>query len=142
MSTIDGYRLAVPIVPRFRDTDAMGHLNNAVYVTYFEVARAAYWLALTGDTNYQRVPFILAHTTIDFRSPAFVSETLEVGIRIARVGTKSFTFEYRIEEQATRRLVCDGRSVQVVFDYESGESRPVPDELRAALRKFENRPDL
>jgi acyl-CoA thioester hydrolase len=142
MSTIDGYRLAVPVVPRFRDTDAMGHLNNAVYVTYFEVARAAYWLALTGDPNYQRVPFILAHTTIDFRSPAFVSETLEVGIRVARVGTKSFAFEYRIEEQATRRLVCDGRSVQVVFDYESGESRPVPEELRAALRKFENRPDL
>ncbi len=139
---MDGFRLLVPIEPRFRDTDAMGHLNNAVYVTYFEVARAAYWRALTGDPNYQRVPFILAHTTIDFRSPAFVGEALEIGIRVARLGGKSFTCEYRIEEQASRRLVCEGRSVQVIFDYEKDRSYEIPESLRAAIRAFEGRPAL
>src|SRR5690349_1075447 len=79
--SMEGFKVVTPLVPRFRDTDAMGHLNNAVYVTYFEVARTAYWKALTGDKDYQKVPFILAHTTIDFRSPAFVHETLLVGIR-------------------------------------------------------------
>ena len=82
---MQGFRVATPIVPRFRDTDAMGHLNNAVYLTYFEVARTAYWTELTGTRNYHEVPFILAHTTIDFRSPAFVYEVLEVGIRVARL---------------------------------------------------------
>jgi acyl-CoA thioester hydrolase len=139
---MDDFRLWVPVRPRFRDTDAMGHLNNAVYVTYFEVARAEYWRAMTGDTNYQRVPFILAHTTIDFRSPAFVHEMLEIGIRIARLGTKSFAFDYRIVEQATRRLVCEGHSVQVIFDYERNASFPLPDPLRAAVRTFEGRPEL
>lgn len=139
---MDDFRLWVPVRPRFRDTDAMGHLNNAVYVSYFEVARGEYWRALTGDENYQRVPFILAHTTIDFRSPAFVHETLAVGIRVSRLGTKSFDCAYRIEEATTRRLVCDGRSVQVIFDYAKDASYPLSAELRAAFRAFEGRPEL
>jgi acyl-CoA thioester hydrolase len=134
---MQGFRVATPIVPRFRDTDAMGHLNNAVYLTYFEVARTAYWTELTGTRNYHEVPFILAHTTIDFRSPAFVYEVLEVGIRVARIGRSSFDCAYRVAEPSTERLVCEGRSVQVIFDYEKGASYPMPDELRARIRAFE-----
>lgn len=134
---MDGFKVVTPLVPRFRDTDAMGHLNNAVYVTYFEVARTAYWRALTGDRDYQKVPFILAHTTIDFRSPAFVHETLLVGIRVSRLGTKSFECSYRVEDEATRRLVCEGRSVQVIFDYEKDASYPMPEDLKAKVRAFE-----
>ena len=139
---MDEFRLWVPVRPRFRDTDAMGHLNNAVYVTYFEVARGEYWRALTRDTDYRKVPFILAHTTIDFRSPAFVHEVLDVGIRVSRLGTKSFDCAYRIVEQGSRRLVCEGRSVQVIFDYARNVSCPLPDALRAAVRAFEGAPDL
>ena len=139
---MNGYRVVTEITPRFRDTDAMGHLNNAVYVTYFEMARTAYWRELTGDRDYQKVPFILAHTTIDFRSPAFVSETLQVGIRVVRLGNRSFEFTYRVAEAASDRLVCDGRSVQVIFDYAKGESFPLPEELKAKVRAFEGNPAL
>ena len=134
---MEGFKVVTPLVPRFRDTDAMGHLNNAVYVTYFEVARTAWWRALTGDKDYQKVPFILAHTTIDFRSPAFVHETLLVGIRVSRIGRSSFECAYRVAEETTDRLVCEGRSVQVIFDYEKGASYPMPDDLRAKVRAFE-----
>ena len=137
-----GYRLVVPIRPRFRDTDAMGHVNNAVYLSYFEVARAEYWRAMTGEARYERVPFILAHVTVDFRSPAYVAEVLNVGIRTSRLGTKSFDAEYRVETETTHRLVCEGRSVQVVFDYAQGRSMAMPAELRETFRNFEGRPDL
>ena len=139
---MEGFRLAVPLRPRFRDTDAMGHLNNAVYVTYFEIARAEYWRTMTGDPNYQQVPFILAHTTIDFRSPAYVHEMLEIGVRVSRLGAKSFEWEYRIEEQSTKRLVCEGRSVTVIYDYQALCSAPMPDALREQFRGFEGRSDL
>ena len=139
---MEGFKVVTPLTPRFRDTDAMGHLNNAVYVTYFEMARTAYWLALTGDRDYLKVPFILAHTTIDFRSPAFVFETLQVGIRVVRLGNRSFEFIYRVAEETTDRLVCDGRSVQVIFDYAKGESYPLPADLRAKVRAFEGNPAL
>ena len=76
------------IVPRFRDTDAMGHVNNAVYITYLEVGRQAYWVALEGRRDYGRVPFILASVSCDFRSEANVDETLEIGVRCEWIGTK------------------------------------------------------
>ena len=97
---------------------------------------------MTGDPDYQKVPFILAHTTIDFRSPGYVHETLEIGIRVSKIGTKSFECEYRIEEQATRRLVCEGRSVMVIYDYAKLASMRMPDALRAQFRAFEGRAEL
>jgi acyl-CoA thioester hydrolase len=139
---MQGFRLSAPIQPRFRDTDAMGHINNAVYLTYFEVARTEYWRQLTGSPRYQGVPFILAHTSIDFRSPAFVHERLLVGVRVVRIGRSSFECAYRIAEAESDRLVCEGRSVQVIFDYEKDASYPMPDTLRAQIRAFEGDPAL
>jgi len=130
------------IEPRFRDTDAMGHLNHVVYITYFEVARARYWTAMTGNRDYGAVPFIFVHVSADYRSPAFVSEILRVGVRVSRLGNRSFDCEYRIEEASTRRLVVEGSSVQVTYDYQRQQSAPLPDELRQRIRRFEGRADL
>lgn len=125
--------------PRFRDTDAMGHINNAVYVTYLEVARQEYWTRFTGTRDYGRVPFILAHVTIDFRSEALVSETLEIGIRCDWIRNRSFAFVYEIRAQATRRLVVEASTVLVCYDYAAKASIPMPAELRQALETFEGR---
>ena len=125
--------------PRFRDTDAMGHINNAVYVTYLEVARQEYWRKLDQETNYRRVPFILAHVTIDFRSEALVNEVLEIGIRCEWIGGKSFAFAYQICEQRTQRLVVEATSVQVCYDYGEKRTYPMPDTLRVRLEEFEGR---
>ena len=125
--------------PRFRDTDAMGHINNAVYVTYLEVARQEYWHRLTGGDDYARVPFILAHVTIDFRAEALMSEVLLLGIRCAWIGDKSFAFDYEVRERQTGRLVVEARTIQVCYDYERKRSVPVPDRLRQALEALEGR---
>lgn len=138
--TIPGFRVVHELRPRFRDTDAMGHINNAVYVTYLEVARQEYWLALDRNPDYRRVPFILAHVTIDFRSEALVQETLLLGCRCGRIGTKSFTFEYEIREKRSGRLVVEARTVQVCYDYPGKQTIAVPDELRRALETLEGRP--
>ena len=139
---MDGFPVVVDVEPRFRDTDAMGHVNNAVYITYFEVVRADYWLRLTGLRAYQKVPFILAHVTADFRSSALIGEKLQVGMRIARLGTKSFDAEYRIETVDRRRLIAEGRSVMVMYDYEKEEPFPIPEDLKERVRALEQRPDL
>jgi acyl-CoA thioester hydrolase len=133
------WTIVAPLRPRFRDTDAMGHINNAVYVTYLEVARQEYWRAIAGVPDYRRVPFILAHVTIDFRSEALVNDVLLLGIRCGTVGTKSFTFEYQIREKSSSRLVVEASSVQVCYDYGTKRSMPVPDELRKQLEVFEGR---
>ena len=127
------------LMPRFRDTDAMGHINNAVYITYLEVARQEYWREFKQDDNYRVVPFILAHVTIDFRSEALVNETLELCIRCSHVSTRSFGFDYVIREAKTRRLVAEAHTVQVFYDYAKKASMPCPDDMRARLEAFEGR---
>src|SRR5262245_34131102 len=127
------------IVPRFRDTDAMGHINNAVYVTYLEVARQVYWKQLDQHADYRRVPFILAHVDIDFRSEALVSEVLEAGLRLEGIGEKSFAFTYRIWEKTSRRTVAEAKTVQVCYDYSAKQTMAMPDGLKRALESFEGR---
>jgi acyl-CoA thioester hydrolase len=134
------WTVVAPLRPRFRDTDAMGHINNAVYVTYLEVARQEYWRAFRNDEDYRVVPFILAHVDIDFRSEALMRETLELHIRCSFVGRKSFGFEYEIREQRTQRLVVNARSVQVFYDYAAKTSIPCPGDMRERLEAFEGRP--
>jgi acyl-CoA thioester hydrolase len=136
------FRVTFDLRPRFRDTDAMGHINNAVYITYLEVARQEYWSRFEGPEgpqDYRRVPFILARVTCDFRSEALVKETLEIGIGCTWLGTKSFAFGYEIREKATRRLVVEAGTVQVCYDYAAKRSIPMPDGLRRGLETFEGR---
>jgi acyl-CoA thioester hydrolase len=137
--TISGFVVTCEVQPRFRDTDAMGHINNAVYVTYLEVARLEYWRRLTGPLARGRVPFILAQVRVDYRSEALVDDTLLVGIRCDRIGTKSFTFTYEIREQRSLRLVAEATSVQVCYDYEARRSVPVSDDLRRRVAALEGR---
>lgn len=108
---------------RFRDCDAMGHVNNAVYSTYLEEAR----IGVLGDL----ISFILARVEIDFRSELRAGEEIEVRTSCPRVGTKSFDLEHVLT--ADGRVVAEARSVLVSYDYERGESVAVPAELRARL---------
>ncbi len=134
------WRIVAPLRPRFRDTDAMGHINNAVYITYLEVARQEYWRAFKGgDNNYRVVPFILAHVDIDFRSEALMHETLDLCIRCSHIGTRSFGFDCEIREQDSQRLVVSARTVQVFYDYTAKSSIVCPPELRAQIEAFEGR---
>ena len=110
---------------RFRDCDAMGHVNNAVYSTYLEEAR----IGVLEDL----IDFILARVEIDFRSELRLGEEVEVRTRCSRVGTKSFDLEHVIA--ANDRVVAEAKSVLVSYDYDIGESVPVPDELRARLQR-------
>ncbi len=136
---IPGFHVVQPLSPRFRDTDAMGHVNNAVYVTYLEVARQEYWRRLADAHDYGRVPFILAHVSIDFRAEALVHERLLLGIRCDWVGNRSFAFAYEIREESSGRLVVEATSVQVCYDYATKQTLACPPDLRARLEAFERR---
>ena len=117
---------------RFRDLDAIGHVNNAVFLTYLESARIAYWLHVTQRSGLSALDMILARAEVDYRSPLQWGDALQVGVRCARLGRASFVLEFRIE--AGSRLVAEARKVCVAYDHESGGSRPVPEWVRERLR--------
>jgi acyl-CoA thioester hydrolase len=122
---------------RFRDCDPMGHVNNAVFATYFEIARAAYWRDALGYTSLDDCAFIIARIECNYRSQARLGDRLDVRARIGHIGNSSFAFEYEVVEASDGRRVADGRSVQVMFDYEAQRSRPVPADFKARVARFE-----
>jgi acyl-CoA thioester hydrolase len=134
---VHSFRLEVPVTVRFRDIDSFGHVNNAVYFTYCEIARNAYWTTLFGARRQRQAHFIIARAELDYRSQASDEHNLLVGIRVPSVGYTSFDFQYAILEEGSRRLVAEGRSVQVTFDYQMNRKVPMPDPVKDRILAFE-----
>jgi acyl-CoA thioester hydrolase len=105
----------------------MGHVNNAVFLTYLEEARIAYLLPFGAEVTNM----ILARVEIDFRAPLQSGDEIEVGVRPTTVGTKSFELEYEVRSGET--VAAEAKTVIVSFDYESGRSVDVPESWREAL---------
>jgi acyl-CoA thioester hydrolase len=117
----------------FRDCDPMGHVNNAVYLTYLEAARFAWWRNTFGAQGLTEHGFIVARVEIDFRKPALPGDRLLVRLRVEDIGRSSFKVGYEILNARTRELVAEAKSVQVAFDYTQGKSVPIAVSLRAKL---------
>ena len=138
LAGMDSFNVTVPVEVTFRDVDAMGHTNNAVYLTWFECGRIGYWKAMRGsDADYVKVPFVLARTEIDFLAPTFVGQRLTVGARVSRLGERSFNMAYGITRESDGVVVAAGTSVQVMYDYEVRRSMPMPDEFRRTLVRID-----
>jgi acyl-CoA thioester hydrolase len=135
---MEGYRFVLPREVEFRDIDAAGHVNNAVYLTYLETARIKYLIDVLGAEFAYELALILARIAVDFRSPASFPEPLEIGARVTRIGTTSFDMEHEIRG-GDGRLVLEASSVLVAFDYEVKAPMAVPDEWRARLDAYEER---
>ncbi len=132
------FRFSTPVEVRFRDLDALGHVNNAVYFTYMEMARVAYFrqLGLIGEA-YPEPFFIIAEAACQFKAPIDLNTNLRVSARVSRLGNSSFDMDYALIDAATDRLMATGRTVQVMFDYAAGRSVPLPEAWRQTLRDFE-----
>ena len=140
------HRHAVEV--RLSDTDAMGHVNNARYLTYVEIARVAYYEQVTGNplpigAHGAEEGMILAEIRMTYRSPAFYGETITVETRVERIGRTSFAMVHRMTAPESRygpaRLIAVAESVLVSYDYPQEHPIPVPDEWRAAMSRYEGR---
>jgi acyl-CoA thioester hydrolase len=134
------FRVQVPIQVRFSDLDGMGHINNANYLSYFEIGRMAYLRQVLEMQSLQAISFILAEATVRFRAQGKLEEPLTLGLRVGELRNSSFTFEYELVETRNGRLIATGTTVQVWYDYERGHPVRVPAEVRQRIRAFEGLP--
>ena len=130
----------MPIDVRWRDLDGLGHVNNAVYLTYFETARCAYALELLGGTRLEDITFILGESTIRYLKPAHFGDDLVIGARVERIGTKSFVLAYELRREG--EVICAGSSIQVWYDYAADRSIPVPDSFRQRVAAVQGEPEF
>ena len=127
---VDGFDFVHRESVRFRDLDGMGHVNNAVFMTYMESARLAFLRSL-GLGHNPLEGLILARAEVDFRSPIELGQEVEIGVRPGRIGRKSFDLEHEVRADGT--LAAEGKFVLVAYDYTTASSRELPAEWRRHL---------
>lgn len=141
--TLGGWPVAEVIPVAWGDMDAFGHVNNAVFLRWYESGRIAYFRQIFPDadpsfTRPEKIGPILARAEVNYRRPVAYPDVVTIEVSVTRIGKSSFTMSYRIKSRAqSDAVVADGEGIQVLYDYQTAEPVPIPDDLRAAIHAFE-----
>ena len=130
------FNFETPIQIRFGDFDKLGHLNNAVYLTYYETARIHYFQHIGWELH--DVSNVVASFKMDFLLPVVPLDEIVVKLRTSRLGNKSFDMEYELVSPSGDTLYNRGTSTQVCFTKSNGKTATIPEDIRQKLIKFEN----
>ena len=125
------YPLHVEIQTRWRDLDAFGHVNNAVFVTYIENARGTLFKRWNLPFDGTGQSLIVAAITIDYHKQLKHPTNIIAGQKITRIGNSSFDIQSAIFLNNDPKPAANSLVSCVCFDYEQSKSLPVYDEIKA-----------
>ena len=128
-------RLEIPVA--WGNMDALGHVNNTIYLRWFESVRIQYFERIGLNLSGGDVGPILARQEIDYRRPVTYPGTVVAETTVSRIGRTSFVMPFRIASHQGGDLVAEGEGIMVTMDYVRGETIPVPDEVRDAIIALE-----
>jgi acyl-CoA thioester hydrolase len=127
-----------PIQLRFKDIDALGHVNNANHLSFFELARINYFNnVIGGEINWDEAGMILARVTVDYKKPIYLQDKILVYTGLIKTGTTSFELEYKLvreEKDGSETIMSIGTSVIVCFNYKEKKPVPVPAEWISKMK--------
>lgn len=129
----DGW-FVVPYHVLFGDIEAFGHVNNAVYFTYFEWGRTQLWFELTQWGGARDIGFILARAECDFKKQLAL-ESVEIWTRIGHMGTSSIEFIAEIR-RSDGEVAAASRIVAVLFDWERQAKTAIEEDLRTKVAEL------
>lgn len=120
---------------RYADLDTMGHVNNSVYLSYFEYARVHYFNELLGlGWDWKKIGVLVARNEINYLKPVLLNDVPHVEIVLDSIGTKSFSLAYEI--RVNGELTTTGKSVMVCFDISKQATTEISEEWKEALNKL------
>jgi len=128
------YETDIPL--RFGDIDAMGHVNNSVTLTLFELGRVKFFAEVLGVRGVEDITFILAEANVRYRIPIFLQDKVRLRMHITDVSRSSFRFQCQLFDARDGRVFTEAETVQVMYDYKTGKSRPVDAEFLAKTREY------
>ena len=137
---MEEYRFFHPIEIRYGDLDPQGHVNNARHLTFFEQARVQYFIQLglwSLDQSFMDIGVILADAQVTYLQPIHFGQSLRVGVRAVKLGSKSITIAQNITDAGSGEMLASGGVVMVAYDYRARQTVPVPEEWRGKIRAFE-----
>jgi acyl-CoA thioester hydrolase len=122
----------VKIQIRFSDLDVLGHVNNSVYLSYFEMARVHYFKELVGENwDWRTLGFVIAKNEVEYIKSVLIEHEPLIYVYTEHIGTKSFALEYELK--VNNEIFAKGRSVQVCFDAIAHKTIAIPDKMKTAL---------
>jgi len=127
MSLADGFKYKTLIPIRFADIDAFGHVNNAIYLTYFEIARSTYWDEVI-EWDWNEVGIIIRRSVVDYLKPIILTDEIYTYVKTSRIGTSSFDLDYIIVRivDGKEEVCTTGQTLCVTFDYKTNKPVPIP----------------
>ena len=133
----EAFTFSESIQVRWTDLDPLGHVNNSIYIQYFEIARGRYMLEASSNWNWHEHMFLLANVNCNYLAELKIGmpET-KCWVRTKEIGKKSFVIEYMITT-SDNTVHTIGTSIQVMFDMKTKQTIEVPDWLREDLIKYE-----
>lgn len=130
--------VTIELPVQWGDMDAFGHVNNVVYLRWFESARIAYFERAGILLDMPRTGPILGRQDIDYRIPLVYPDSVRVAATMLKLGNTSFTMGMRLRSKANgRAIAAEGESVGVMFDYQRGKKVALSQALREAIEKLE-----
>jgi acyl-CoA thioester hydrolase len=137
---LEPFNFSLPLQIRWSDLDPLGHVNNAVYVTYFEIVRGHFMLHACPGWDWQKDMFLIGNVTVNFlKELKLTPDITTVHVRTSKIGNKSFVLDYAITSQkGEERLVhATGHTTQIMFDMKTRATIEIPDWVREALAAFD-----
>jgi acyl-CoA thioester hydrolase len=139
--SLTDFKHRVPITIRFADMDAMGHVNNAKYSTYFETARITYIHEVCQPESFYTASVILAKMTIEFKLPLTVGDEIAILTRCSRLGNRSFDLDAviaRYNAEGNPEIAAISQAVMVAYDYTTHQTMPLAPAWRERISAYEN----
>ncbi|MGH7475068.1 MAG: acyl-CoA thioesterase [Longimicrobiales bacterium] len=130
------FRFRRPVDVRFHDLDAFGHAHHTLPLIYFEEVRAQYWHEVAGRSGVAGIDYLLARASVQYHARIPFPARLTVGVRTTRLGETSFTMAYAVWSPS-QDLLATGETVQVMYDYATGRSKPIPADVRDRVARYE-----
>jgi len=131
------YQHFLRIPTRWRDNDVYAHVNNAVYYEFFDTVINAYLITAGGlDIEKGGVVGLAVETHCEFHAPIRYPQTIDAGLRVARLGNSSVRYEVGLFIEGEAACAAHGHFVHVFVDRAANKPAPIPPALRAALEKL------
>ena len=134
---------ATPIQLRFNDFDALGHVDNSVYFSFYDLGKTSYFNEVLPDVGFSKeVGVVIANIQISFLLPVYPGENVSVETAVVEIGNKSFKLLQRLIDIDTTEVKCICHTIMVCYDAKTKTTRPISDEWRKAIANFEGNAEL
>ena len=133
------YHHTLPIQFRFTDADRFGHVNNSVYLQYYDTAKVDYFEKVGANIFHRDPAMVIAHIEFNFLGQVYTTDEVEVQTAITHIGHRSMKLSQRLVDRKSGQVKCEGFSIMVAYDLEIGESTEVWPEWIEALNRYEGR---